>query len=411
MKITTEKMNLLLDDFTKAVKNKKYERIPYNDWRKLKTAGACVARVLTDERDGGTYVVLNHLKNGDEIMSFSADDKAFGEFLLGEIMKKGEIKLMPPKSNDTLNEILSYDSTCSSASSSTHSSSNYTIREYRDNTASSQIAVGSFDQVYDQSTSRSLSDTYVTRDDFEEMRAMLAKKADLMPTQEMQDIKKENKMKGFNFDFGPCTNNAVKMSLYGLAVKNAAGTWVSYNPVEDTIIDVDILNFDGAKYLYKIPTAIKDIAAGDVVVHAGKPMFVVSTAPKSLNVVDPVSGEKKEIMLTRSPFGFDFATKIVNFLGNFMNTTPTPDNPFGNMWMLMLAQSDNTSAMPDLLPLMLMSGNSAFTANPIMMYFLLGDKGDKDNLLPLMFMMNNPMAPATHSCDCAGPRGKAGTDA
>ena len=156
MKITTEKMNTLLDDFTKAVKNKKYERIPYNDWRKLKTIGTCVARVLTDERDGGTYVVLNkHEKGdniisfyGDEIMRFSADDKGFGEFLLGEIIKKGEIKLMPPKSNDTLNEILSYDGTCST--------SNRTVRinGYTGNTASSQpsIAFGSFDQVYDQST-------------------------------------------------------------------------------------------------------------------------------------------------------------------------------------------------------------------------------------------------------------------
>ena len=198
------------------------------------------------------------------------------------------------------------------------------------------------------------------------------------------------------------------MSIYGIAVKNANGTWVSYDPKSETIIDVDILNFDGAKYLYKIPTAIKDIALGDVVVHAGKPMFVVGIGAnsKSLNVVDPISGEKKEVMLTRSPFGFDFATKIVNFLGNFMDSAATPDNPFGNMWMLMLAQGDNTD-ISNILPLMLMNGNAA-NMNPMMMYFLLGNKGGNDNLLPLMFMMNNTPAP-THTCACGGNCGK--TDA
>lgn len=205
-------------------------------------------------------------------------------------------------------------------------------------------------------------------------------------------------MKGFNFDFGPCTNNAVKMSLYGLAVKNSTGTWVSYDPKSETIIDVDILNFDGAKYLYKMPVAIKDIAVGDVVVHMGKPMFVVGSNPKSLNVVDPISGEKKEVMLTRSPFGFDFATKIVNFLGNFMDSAATPDNPFGNMWMLMLTQGEN-SDISNILPFMLMNGGAA-NMNPMMMYFLLGNKGGNNSLLPLMLMMNNNTPVPAHACKC-----------
>lgn len=75
------------------------------------------------------------------------------------------------------------------------------------------------------------------------------------------DNKKGNKkMKAFNFDFGPCTTDNIRMSMYGLAVKNANGTWVSYNPESKEIIDVDIFNFDGGKFLYKMPVAIKDIA-------------------------------------------------------------------------------------------------------------------------------------------------------
>ena len=49
MTITQEKMNTLLDQFTKAVEAKKYKRIPYPDWKKLKSAGKCRAVLITDE--------------------------------------------------------------------------------------------------------------------------------------------------------------------------------------------------------------------------------------------------------------------------------------------------------------------------------------------------------------------------
>ena len=403
MTLSQEKMNTLLDEFTKAVEAKKYKRIPYTDWKKLKSAGKCRASFVTDNCTGQTTVTVNRTADGKTVLEFDAADKSFGEFLLTKMFEIGEI-FMPPKDYNTLNQIydyagnvIGYDPNWNSASTSSTATG-----------TGATIQVHDFNRVYDK-TSLSLTDTFVTKS---ELDAALAKKADLLPTQELKDMKKENsKMKGFNFDFGPCNNNAVKMSLYGLAVKNSTGTWVSYDPKSENIIDVDILNFDGAKYLYKIPTAIKDIALGDVVVHAGKPMFVVGIGAnsKSLNVVDPISGEKKEVMLTRSPFGFDFATKIVNFLGNFMDSAATPDNPFGNMWMLMLAQGDNND-ISNLLPLMLMNGGTA-NINPMMMYFLLGNKGGNDSLLPLMFMMNNNNNITTHTCTCGGHCGKADTNA
>ena len=81
---------------------------------------------------------------------------------------------------------------------------------------------------------------------------------------------------------------------------------------------LDIFNFDGAKYLYKMPVAMKDIKAGDCVIHARKPMFVTRVAENSLFAVDPVDGENKEIMLAKSPFGFNFCTKVVNLFENFV---------------------------------------------------------------------------------------------
>lgn len=214
--------------------------------------------------------------------------------------------------------------------------------------------------------------------------------------------KKENSiMKGFNFDFGPVNPAAVRMSMHGLAVKNKAGTYVSYDAKNDEIVDVDILNFDGAKYIWKMPVAIKDIAVGDTIVHQNVPMFVVgiSEDKKALFAVDPVVGERKEIMLTRSPFGFHFATKVVNMLGGMFNGTASAENPFGNMWMLM-AMSDENKDMKEILPFIAMANGGLNHMNPMMFCCLMGKENVDPMLMAMMMGAFNP-APA-HECNCGG---------
>jgi hypothetical protein len=217
---------------------------------------------------------------------------------------------------------------------------------------------------------------------------------------------KENNAMKFNFDFGPVNANTVRMSMYGLAVKNRTGTWVSYDAKSGDIMDVDVFNFDGAKFLYRMPVAMKDIAVGDVVIHQGAPMFVVAIAAdgKAFTAVDPIAGERKEVMLAKSPFGFNFATKVVNFLGDALTGGVNADNPFGNLGLMMMLSGDGTD-MKDMLPLMLMAnGGGLDMSNPLMMYALMGDNKGNDNLLPLMFMMNAQKP--SHECKCGGHCGE-----
>ena len=200
---------------------------------------------------------------------------------------------------------------------------------------------------------------------------------------------KENKMKGFNFDFGKITNDSIRMSMYGMAVKNTSGVWTAYDKSTGDLMDVDVFNFDGSNFLFKMPVAIKDIAVGDVIIHARKPMFVVSkTEAGDLVAVDPVAGEKKTIMPIRSPFGFNFATKVISLFDNLMGNSeaPSADNPFGSLWMLMLM--DGKSDMKDMLvPMMLMSqANGSTNAFNPMMLMLMNDGDMKDLALPLMLM-------------------------
>ena len=198
---------------------------------------------------------------------------------------------------------------------------------------------------------------------------------------------KENKMKGFNFDFGKITNDSIRMSMYGMAVKNTSGVWTAYDKSTGDLMDVDVFNFDGSNFLFKMPVAIKDIAVGDVVIHARKPMFVISkTEAGDLVAIDPVAGEKKTIMLSKSMFGFNFCTKVVSLFDGLMGQTPTADNPFGNLWML--AMLDGKSDMKDMLvPMMLMSqANGSTNAFNPMMLMLMSDGDMKDLAVPLMLM-------------------------
>ena len=197
-------------------------------------------------------------------------------------------------------------------------------------------------------------------------------------------------MKAFNFDFGPCTNDNIRMSMYGLAVKNAAGTWVSYNPESKEIIDVDIFNFDGGKFLYKMPVAIKDIAPGMVIVHNRKAMFVTETGDSGIMVVDPQAGEEKKILPTKNCFNFNFYTRVVSlfdFLMKSPENMPSVENPFGNMWMFMLM--DEKQDMSDMLiPMMFMnqSGNTFNGINPMMFMLMDGKQDMKDMIVPMMLM-------------------------
>ena len=214
--------------------------------------------------------------------------------------------------------------------------------------------------------------------------------------------KENNTMKNFNFDFGPCTNDNVRMSMYGLAVKNAAGTYVSFNPATREIVDVDIFNFEGGKYLFKMPVAIKDIAVGDVIIHNKKPMFVEGVSARcDILAIDPVAGERKEVMLTRSPFGFNYATKVVSLFGAGGMATPNADNPFGNMLPFMLMNEEDGDIDPMMLMFMMNQNGGANTSafgNPMMMYFLMKDKGEIDPMM--MFMMMNQQQQQPHTCQC-----------
>ena len=198
-----------------------------------------------------------------------------------------------------------------------------------------------------------------------------------------KDEKKEkDNMKMFgNFEFGSCEKDGVRLSPYGIAVKNAAGVYVSYKADTGEVIDVDIANFNGGKYLYKLPVAFKDVKVGDVIIHNRKPHFVTEVKEGSITAIDVCEAEEKRVIPISNMFGFNFVTKVVSLLDGML-TKPSEDQPFGNLLPFMLMNESGNSN--DLLPLLLFSQGNA-NINPLMLYALADNKGGND-LLPLLLL-------------------------
>lgn len=420
----TEFKHLLYEfsDFTTA---KIYEKMEYSMWRILSKARKSDVTVIVSWDENGIKI---HFCGEDEYHFFTWES-GFGKFIKEGYISKwkaieyieyydaltGDVQRIPIENTATW----STTSTCYpvknykvdsdailACGEALRSSAKTTLTQLKDGLSS--LGVGVCAIPYDsESCINATIDTKVNKIEFDSRISELEDKL----IKHINNKEEKENMNAFKFDFGPVNGNVVRMSMYGLAVKNKAGTWVSYDTKAGEIMDVDVFNFDGANFMYKMPVAMKDIAVGDVVVHHGVPMFVVgkSTDERGLVVIDVIAGERKEIMLAKSPFGFNFATKVVNFLDNAFNGVATADNPFGNMWMLMAMSGDNKD-MKDMLPFFMMSSGNIDMSNPMMMYALMG-KGDIDPMM-MAFMsgaFNKSAAPApvvAHECKCGGNCGE-----
>ena len=400
--IDYKELHDLLMDFQDRVAADKAKKMPYAYWRDMIKAAADDWALFEIEWESDGYEVTIDISYDSNRVAWSFDtgDNSFGDFIYKNLLFGVEDEMRREYPSEYIDKSGQY-------------------YEYYDSRAGKSIVYEDLAPKAKYASSDSVLNVLATKaevydlDRANETISKLCESAALAAPlkNENNNIKtnKESFAMKFNFDFGPVNASMVRMSLYGLAVKNKAGTWVSYDAKAGDIMDVDILNFDGAKFLYKMPVAIKDIAIGDVVIHNGIPMFVIAIAVNGayITAVDPINGERKDIMLPKSPFGFNFATKVVNFLGN-LNTGADASNPFGNLG-LMLMLNDNKD-MGDLLPLMLMTGNSGLDmSNPLMLYALMGNdsKSNNDNILPMLMMLNaqHPVAPV-HTCTCGGHCGE-----
>ena len=442
LKYTPEQFQKLLNQFQSAVDSGEYtEKIPYETWRKLKKLYHPKIEYISPFVK--IYDVVPNIDGVDrDVIMFSAKtyDWGFGRFFYDFVVKKENERM-------TLNSATSAVSACDavdatkvsaleskadyiSASDIAYATSltdtvAYDKKVYTyygtDSTSVSKIAepnrtntielnIPSLDQFgYHQidGTWDSVASRNEVNERFNKLEAELQKKVDKVEIEILKNRKeKENDtmMKGINFDFGPC-GNTVRMSMYGMAIQNVSGEWVSYNPDSREIINVDVFNMaDGGKYMYKMPVAIADVKEGDIVIHNRVPMFVTAINENgTFEVTDVRAGETKNIIPTRNMFGFNFMTKVVSLFGAFTDA-PTADQPFGNMLPFLMMGEDNKDIDPMMIMFMMNQSGTNMFNNPMMMYFMMQSNGNEDGSrktsidpMMLMFMMNQAQP---HTCNC-----------
>lgn len=214
-----------------------------------------------------------------------------------------------------------------------------------------------------------------------------------------RENKKMDTNKMFNFEFGPVSNECYRLSPYGIAVNTSKNGWVSYNAKTQEVFNVDVINFDASKVIYKMPVALSAIAAGDILMHCGKPVFVreVRLDRGIVSAVDFTTSTLVDILPVKSPFGFNFFTKVCSLIDFTNAASANADNPFGNLlpFMLMGNNQNNNDFDPTLAFFMMNNGNMDFKNNPMAWYFLMNQSGN-NNILPFLFMNIAPQT-ATHS--------------
>ena len=173
-----------------------------------------------------------------------------------------------------------------------------------------------------------------------------------------------------NFNFGVYNNANVRLSTYGMAIKNKSGTWVAYDKEQDTLMNVDILNVElKHPIFYKIPKAVSAVCKGDIVLHNDTPVFVNEVKDNKFVVVNPYEGIEQTIFALKSPFGYSYIPVIISI---------TDFNPCGN---LLPSLTDNP-----LLTLLLANNGQTSIADfdPTLLALC---SGDSANILPLLFML------------------------
>lgn len=429
MIITTNQMQRIFDKFNDQVSAKYYQKMPRDDWRKIKTAIKDGRMFILNIHDRAYLTFAESYNEPRTMISFERHDSSFGDFLYDLFWDDDKLEMIYC-TNDYLDKAL-WISTSKEDTENKYIMSSQEVKEALDkvklatsdyynsvqptafasqsenigstsSTTSTTVTVGSTGSAttiqvgdYNISSGKAI-DGYTITNGTISLTDNIEDTARKVFNEEWNKRKENDKMKFGNFDFGPCTNDNVRMSMYGIAIKNAAGTYVSYDAASGEIIDVDVFNFDGGKYMFKLPVAIKDVKVGDVIIHNRTPMFVVGFAENTgdLIAVDIRAGEKKTIMPMRNMFHFDFVTKIVSLFDMNGVTQPSSDMPFGNMLPLMMMSDDNKDMdMKDILMMsMLANGGNMSNMNPMLLYFLAFDEADgtsmKDKLLPMMLLSN-----------------------
>lgn len=208
---------------------------------------------------------------------------------------------------------------------------------------------------------------------------------------EYKEEKKPMKSIFKNIKFGPCDSNLIGYSFQGIAYKTVDREWVSYNIDEEELVNVtEFLIPEFSKFLYYLPAGIDNINVGDIIIHNGKPVFVIDITGSKFECIDPCNKEVITILPEKSIFGFNFITKVVDLSNGAFSSAFGSDGINTNSLLPFILMNDETNN--SFLPFLLMNQNGGMDNNNLLLMMAMS-KGnfDTNSLLPLMLMQNGSL--------------------
>ena len=201
--------------------------------------------------------------------------------------------------------------------------------------------------------------------------------------------KKESKKMNFmkNFEFGEIKDEAIAVSLSGLAFRNADKDYIVYKS-DGSAVNVSDMIFNVP--LWKLPTSLAQIKKDDAIVLSnawGGYGIVQEVKSHSIVVIKVSTQEIAEIVTAKSIFGFDYVTKVVNPLEN-MSASATETNPFGNLLPLMMMSDDKKSDSSILMAMTMMNGVDTNMNTMLPFLMMSKDGGSSKDFLMAMMMRN-----------------------
>ena len=366
----TGTFHVILEDFANCVDDihrpQYTTRIPYTTWRELKKPFSLLTIDANKNPSDRINLHFNYIDAPAQEFTFDIYDNGFGTwlhdhfYLPGEENKNNDIE----RDDDSMMKY-EYTSPQSVTAGDTLTWSNRTYLNYDNTIAASNC-------------SSNVTTNIPTMDD---IKNVIDEKLN------EKETKKMNKTNDFlDFDFGPADSKQFAASPYGMAVyAPETDTWLTYNSDTNEVVDAKIFHFDVKGFFYKIPTPISNIKTGDIIIHMGTPMFVRTVNnDNTVTAVNYHDASVTTILPKKSPFGFNFITKVVSLM-NFDKMSADKDNPFGNMLPFLMMQDGKFDPMM----LLFMNGGNMENMNPMLLYLMMDKKNNNDgDMLPLMLMMS-----------------------
>ncbi len=363
---TTNYFHMLLDSFahdlTDNNKPQYKTRVPYTTWREIKKPfELCVIDI--DENDDNfisirfNYSELEYYKK----FKFGIHDNGFGTWLYDNFDTN-------PRKDDNKNvddKPMTWDDVTTITTTSATSNTTIPYSNIWTTTATPSTTISYANIMTPEDVNKLIDDKLNERKE---------------PTNKME---KTNDF--LTFDFGPVNDKQFAASPYGIAVyAPETDTWLTYNADTHEVVDAKIFHFDVKGFFYKIPTPISNIKTGDIIIHMGTPMFVCTiNNDNTVTAFNYHDASVITILPKKSPFGFNFITKVVSLM-NFDKMTADKDNPFGNMLPFFMMQDGKFDPMM----LLFMNGGNMENMNPLLLYLMMDKKNDNKDMLPLMLMMS-----------------------